>query len=338
MSARDRHRGRGNNRGGGRGDGDRGAGRPSGGGGRGNNRGGGRGDGDRGAGRPSGGGGRGNNRGGGRGDGGRGAGRPSGGSNSRSRSRSGLGGERVEGRQAVRELLVAGTRPVHEIVIVADRNRTGALAQIVELATELRVPVKEVAMDRFESMAATEAPQGVLARAAPLREHDLEELARPSDGRPPFLLVLDGVTDPGNVGAALRTAECAGVTGAVLGRHRSAHVTPAATKAAAGAVEHVPMAVVPGIPNAVGRLAELGVWTVGLDTAAPTTVHEMNVAADAVALVVGSEGRGLSRLVRRRCDIVATIPLSGNLGSLNAAAATAIGCFEVARHRRITGS
>ncbi len=254
------------------------------------------------------------------------------------RQKVGLGGDRVEGRQAVRELLLAGTRPAHEVVIATGQNQTGALAQIMELAAELRVPVKEVARSKFESMANTEAPQGVIARAAPLTEHDLEELARPPDGRSPFLLVLDGVTDPGNVGAALRTAECAGVTGAVLGRHRSAHITPAATKAAAGAIEHVPMAVVPGIPNALARLGELGVWTVGLDVAAPTTVYEISVAAEAVALVVGSEGRGLSRLARQRCDVVAAIPLSGHLSSLNAAAAVAIGTFEVARHRQSASS
>ncbi|MDE0117892.1 MAG: 23S rRNA (guanosine(2251)-2'-O)-methyltransferase RlmB [bacterium] len=251
-----------------------------------------------------------------------------------SRQRAGLGGDRVEGRQAVRELLLAGTRPVREVVVATGQRQTGVLAQVMELAAELRVPVKEVARSKFESMAATEAPQGVIARAAPLAEHDLEDLARPSDGRPPFLLVLDGITDPGNVGAALRTAECAGVTGAVLGKHRSAHITPAAAKAAAGAVEHVPMALVPGIPNALARLGELGVWTVGLDVTAPTTVYEMNVASEAVALVVGSEGRGLSRLARQRCDVVANIPLSGTLSSLNAAAATAIGCFEIARHRQ----
>jgi len=234
----------------------------------------------------------------------------------------------------VRELLLAGARPTHEVVVAAGQNQTGLLAQIVELAAELRVPLKEVAKAKFESMTVTESPQGVMARAAPLREHDLEELARPPDGRPPFLLVLDGITDPGNVGAALRTAECAGVTGAVLGKHRAAHITPAAAKAAAGAVEHVPMALVPGIPNALARLAELGVWSVGLDVAAPTSVYDIGVAADAVALVVGSEGRGLSRLARQRCDVVATIPLSGSLSSLNAAAAVAIASFEVARHRQ----
>ena len=261
-------------------------------------------------------------------------GRPPGDHQRSRRQQAGLGGDRVEGRQAVRELLLAGTRPLREVVIAAGQNQTGALAQIVELATELRVPIKELARTKFDSMAVTEAPQGVIARAAPLKEHDLDELARPADGRQPFLLVLDGVTDPGNVGAALRTAECAGVTGAVLGRHRSAHITPTAAKAAAGAIEHVPMAVVPGIPNALARLAELGVWTVGLDVVSSTSVYELSVASEAVALVVGSEGRGLSRLARQRCDVVATIPLSGHLSSLNAAAAVAIGTFEVARHRQ----
>ncbi|MCY4257633.1 MAG: 23S rRNA (guanosine(2251)-2'-O)-methyltransferase RlmB [bacterium] len=245
----------------------------------------------------------------------------------------GLGGDRVEGRQAVRELLLAGIRPVREVNIVAGQNQAGGLAQVVELAAELRVPIKELARTKFESLAVTESPQGVIAFAAPLVEHDLEELLRPTDGGPAFLLVLDGVTDPGNVGAALRTAECAGVTGAVLGRHRAAHITPAAAKAAAGAIEHVPMALVPGIPNALARLKELGVWTVGLDVAAPTTIYDVSVASEAVALVVGSEGRGLSRLARQRCDLVVTIPVSGHLSSLNAAAAVAIGCFEIARHR-----
>ena len=238
----------------------------------------------------------------------------------------------------MRELLLAGTRPTSEVVIAAGQNQTGMLAQIVELAAELRVPVKDLPKAKFESMAVTEAPQGVIARAAPLREHDLDDLARSADDNPPFLLVLDGVTDPGNVGAALRTAECAGVTGAVLARHRAAHITPAAAKAAAGAVEHLPMALVPGIPNALTRLSELGVWTVGLDVTAPTPVYEINVAAEAVALVVGSEGRGLSRLSRQRCDVVATIPLSGSLSSLNAAAATAIASFEIARHRQAARS
>ena len=264
----------------------------------------------------------------------RGKGRQPGDRQERRRRPAGLGGDRVEGRQAVRELLLAGARPTHEVVIAAGQNQTGLLAQIVELAAELRVPLKEVARGKFESMTITEAPQGVMARAAPLREHDLDELARPP--KPTAASLGLGRRDHRSGQRRRRAAnrECAGVTGAVLGKHRAAHITPAAAKAAAGAVEHVPMALVPGIPNALARLAELGVWSVGLDVAAPTSVYEINVASEAVALVVGSEGRGLSRLARQRCDVVATIPLAGSLSSLNAAAATAIGCFEVARHRQ----
>jgi 23S rRNA (guanosine2251-2'-O)-methyltransferase len=146
-------------------------------------------------------------------------------------------------------------------------------------------------------------------------------------------VALDGVTDPGNLGAILRSAECAGVTGAVLPRHRAVHVTPAATKAAAGAVEHVPIAVVGGLPAALARLRTAGVHVVGLDGAAPASLYDLAGADGPVCLVLGAEGRGLSRLVRERCDEVVAIPLAGVLGSLNVSAAAALACFEVARRR-----
>jgi 23S rRNA (guanosine2251-2'-O)-methyltransferase len=152
-------------------------------------------------------------------------------------------------------------------------------------------------------------------------------------GPPPFLLVLDGVTDPGNFGSLLRTAACAGATGVVIGRHRSAPLTPAALKSAAGAVEKVPIALVPGIPGALPQLAKAGVWTVGLDPAGPANLWRTTLLDGPVAVVLGSEGNGLSRLVRQRCDVLARIPQSGALGSLNVAAAGAVACFEVARQR-----
>ena len=149
----------------------------------------------------------------------------------------------------------------------------------------------------------------------------------------PFLLVLDGITDPGNFGAVLRTAECAGVTGIVVRSHRSVRITPTVAKAAAGAVEHLPFAVVPGIPAALRTLSNHDVWTVGLDAAGPRPIHELDLAGEAVALVLGAEGRGLSRLAAERCDVLASIPLRGMLGSLNVAAAAAVACFEIARRR-----
>ena len=239
----------------------------------------------------------------------------------------------MEGRHAVRELLLAGTRRTREVYLLSGLDPAPILHDIVDLADEERVPIREIGRSKFDSLARTDAPQGVVARAAPLPTHDLDDLARPRGGRTPFLLLLDGVTDPGNVGAVLRTAECAGVTGVVFPRHRAVHVTPAVTKAAAGAVEHLPMALVGGLPSAISRLAELEVWTVGLDAASDTRIDDLQVASDSVALVLGAEGRGLSRLVRQRCDVVASIPLYGQLASLNVAAAGAIACYEIARRR-----
>jgi len=151
----------------------------------------------------------------------------------------GLGGDQVEGRQAVRELLLAGTRRTREVLMAGDLDPAPILDDIIDLADEARVTIREVSRSKFESVARTDAPQGVLALAQPLSEHELEDLLRPdASGRDPFLLLLDGVTDPGNLGAILRSAECAGVTGVVLPRHRAAGVTAAATKSAAGAIEH----------------------------------------------------------------------------------------------------
>jgi 23S rRNA (guanosine2251-2'-O)-methyltransferase len=242
----------------------------------------------------------------------------------------GLGGDQVEGRQAVRELLLAGRRKVREVWMVDEGDDAPILADIRELAADQRVGVVQVGRGRFAAQARCEAPQGVLALAAPLPEADLDDLLR---GSAPFLVALDGVTDPGNLGAILRSAECAGVTGAILPRHRAVHVTPAATKAAAGAIEHVPMAVVGGLPAALARMRDAGVHVVGLDGAASTSLYDVAGAGGPVCLVLGAEGRGLSRLVRERCDQVVAIPMLGRLGSLNVSAAAALACFEIARRR-----
>ncbi|HYI62568.1 MAG TPA: 23S rRNA (guanosine(2251)-2'-O)-methyltransferase RlmB [Acidimicrobiales bacterium] len=245
----------------------------------------------------------------------------------------------MEGRQAVRELLLAGRRRVHELLVAADLDPSPVVAEILQLATDDRVPVREVSRSRLDSQARTEAPQGVLARAAPLEEHELDDLASglvratASGDGPPFLLLLDGLTDPGNLGALLRSASAAGVTGVVLPRHRAVHVTPTVAKAAAGAIEHLPMAVVGGLPSAVARLREAGVWVLGLDAEGARSVWEVPVPEVPVALVVGAEGAGLSRLVRQRCDEVVAIPMRGPLDSLNAATAGALACFAVARRR-----
>jgi 23S rRNA (guanosine2251-2'-O)-methyltransferase len=245
----------------------------------------------------------------------------------------GLGGDQVEGRQAVRELLLARRRPVREVWLLAEQEPSEILRDIVELAASERVAVREVGRSRFFGEARCEAPQGVLAKAAPLEEVDLNDLVRPLGSAPPFLVAVDGVTDPGNLGALLRSAECAGVTGVVLPRHRAVHVTPTVTKAAAGAVEHLRFAVVGGLPAALQQLSAAGVWVVGLDGDGRTGLWSLPAGDGPIVLVLGAEGSGLSRLVRQRCDELVRIPLRGALGSLNVSVAGALACFEVARAR-----
>ncbi|MBW3650158.1 MAG: 23S rRNA (guanosine(2251)-2'-O)-methyltransferase RlmB [Actinobacteria bacterium] len=234
----------------------------------------------------------------------------------------------------MRELLAARRRRVRDVWVseTADPDHP-LVAEILDLAQEARVPVRQVGRGRLDAEARSEAPQGVLAHAEPLAEVPLERLAPTGGAPPPFLVVVDGVTDPQNLGALLRTADGAGVTGVVLPRHRAVHVTPAVTKAAAGAVEHVPLALVPGVPAALQTLGAAGIWTVGLDGDAERTIFDLELATEPVALVLGAEGSGLSRLARQRCDVLTAIPRLGALGSLNVAAAGAVACYEVARRR-----
>ena len=241
-----------------------------------------------------------------------------------------LGGEQVEGRQAVRELLIAGNRRVKEIWVSADPEENEVIGDIVEIARSMRVQVTEVARKRLDQQARSEAPQGVLAFAAPLQEAELAALLRRSGNTPPFLVAVDGVTDPGNLGALLRCCDGAGVHGVVLPRHRAVHVTPTVAKAAAGAIEHVPMAVVGGLPAALGRIKEAGVWVVGLDDEADKSLFEIDdLAKEGICLVMGAEGNGLSRLVRERCDLIVSIPMRGRLSSLNVSTAAALATYEV---------
>ena len=254
------------------------------------------------------------------------------GGSSRSRAaKMGLGGDQVEGRHAVRELLLGGSRRVREILIIDDLDISEILDDISELAFEMKIPLKPMPRRRFETEALTQSHQGVLARAAVLEEHSMEDLANKKRAH---LLVLDGVTDPGNLGAILRTAEVAGVTGVILGRHRAVHISPTVTKTAAGAIEHLPMAIVGGIPTAITKLNDLGILTVGLDMGGDTSIFDLPLEVDQpVALVLGAEGKGLSRLTRERVSVVASIPMKGQLNSLNVAMAGAIAMFEVVRRR-----
>lgn len=242
-----------------------------------------------------------------------------------------LGASIVPGRRAVLELLRAGRRTVRSVSVARGHEAATILDEIEHLAAQAGAPVQRVDPDRLRRDAGTETAQGVVARAEPLGPTPLTELLTAPDA---FLVALDGVTDPRNLGAVLRTAVAAGATGAVVPRHRSALLSPAAVKAAAGAVEHLPIAVVGGVAAALEQASRAGVWSVGLDADADTVINEIGVADRPLVLVLGAEGTGLARLVRARCDVVARIPMRGPIESLNVAAAAAVACFAIATERR----
>lgn len=254
----------------------------------------------------------------------------------RSNDRS-LGGEQIEGRQAVRELLTAGRRRVREILIADETERNPVIGDIIEIAQAERVEVRHVSRQEIDDQARSEAPQGVIAFADPLEETLLDEvLARTtSSEKKLFLVAVDGVTDPGNLGAILRSCEGAGVDAVILPRHRAVHITPSAAKAAAGAIEYLTMSVVPGLPTAIQLMRDANVWVVGLDDSADKPVFGLgDLAKEHICLVLGAEGPGLSRLVRERCDMIVSIPMLGALSSLNVSAAAALATYEVVRARR----
>ena len=246
-----------------------------------------------------------------------------------------LGGTQIEGRQAVRELLIAGRRRTFEVWIAGDLDESDVVEDIKQLARANRVPVIEVSRKKLDYTARSEAPQGVLAHAEALPSVPIDALLRRRPGKAPFLVAVDGVTDPGNLGALLRCCDGAGVDGVILPRHRSVHITPTVAKTSVGAIEYVPMAVVGGLPTTLARMRELGIWVVGLDDAADKSLFELgDLATEGICLVMGAEGTGLSRLVRERCDLIVSIPMKGRLSSLNVSVAASLATYEVARHRR----
>jgi 23S rRNA (guanosine2251-2'-O)-methyltransferase len=236
----------------------------------------------------------------------------------------------IYGLHAVIEALRAGR--VRELRI-ADRADE-RLRAIIADAGNRGVSVRHVTREVLDRAADGYNHQGVVADVAPLPAATLDGLARRRDGAdPPLIVVLDGIEDPQNVGAIIRSVDAAGASGIVRQTRRAAPLDGAAAKASAGAVHHVAVADVVNIARAIEELKDLGVWTVGLDASAENPYYDLDLTVP-TALVVGAEGHGLRRLVRERCDLVAAIPMSGRVSSLNVSAATAIVLFEAVRQRR----
>lgn len=239
--------------------------------------------------------------------------------------------EWIVGRNAVGEALKAA-RPLDR-VLVARGERSGRLGYLAALCRDAGVPVKEVDTRKLDELCGPHH-QGIAAAAACREYATVEDLFRLAEerGEPPLFVVCDELEDPHNLGAILRTAEAAGAHGVILPRRRSVGLTPAVYKASAGAVEHVPVARVTNITETLRELKERGVWVYGLDMDGQN--WSRTDLTGAAALVVGSEGRGISRLVRETCDFVVSLPMFGKVNSLNASVACSIVLYEAVRQRR----
>ena len=248
------------------------------------------------------------------------------------REKEGLGGEQVEGRQAVLELLKARRRTIQKIYVADQQDSSEILDEIEREAQRQRVPIQIIAMARLDREARTEGHQGVVAFCSRLDSVSLDVLL---EHKHPFLLVCDGVTDPRNLGAMLRSADGAGVTGVVVPRHRAARISPSVTKTAAGAIEYLTFADVGGIPAAIDQMNKAGVLTVGLAGESKDSIYDLDLGSIPVAIVVGGEEKGLAALTRKRCQAVVSIPQLGKISSLNASVALSIAAFEVARQRAL---
>ncbi len=237
---------------------------------------------------------------------------------------SGAGAE-VEGLHAVASAVAAG----RVIRLFVEAGRAGDLRALLADAASAGAEVRVV--PDLGSLAATTAPQGVVAHCRPLPTLDLAEVAAARS--PAALVLLDHLEDPRNVGAIARSALAAGMSGLVLARRRAAPLGATAFKAAAGALERLPVALVSSVAQAVADLGRVGIWTVGLDADADRSLFGLDLLAEPVAVVVGAEGRGLASLVADRVDVRASIPLGGGVESLNAAVAVSLACYEVSRVR-----
>ena len=236
----------------------------------------------------------------------------------------------IAGRNAVRELLKSG-KTIDKLYILKG-NRDGLLTVIYGEAASAGVPVVETDRAALDRMAA--ANQGVIAQI-PEREYasidDILALAA-SRGEAPFVVIADCISDPHNLGAIIRTAECAGCHGVIIPKRRSALLTPSAVKASAGAVEHLPVCKVANLSSAIDYLKENGVWVYALE--ADGEPYDKCNYSGGCAFVLGSEGGGVSRLVRENSDFVVGIPMYGHVNSLNVSNAAAIVLFEAAKGRR----
>ena len=240
---------------------------------------------------------------------------------------------RIEGKNAVMEALKAG-RPIDKIYI-ARGEQDKALGFIISKARAAGCVVSEVDRRKLDFMSQTHSHQGVIAIAAVKEYATVESIidAAKDRGEKPLIVVCDEISDPHNLGAIIRTAEAAGAHGIIIPKHRSAGITAIVEKTSAGAVEHIPVAKVANLAAAIEKLKESGIWIFGTVADGTKNLWESDL-KDSAAIVIGSEGEGMSRLMKENCDFLVSIPMRGRVSSLNASAAAAVMLYEAVRQRK----
>ena len=237
----------------------------------------------------------------------------------------------VEGRNAVAELLKSN-RSINKLFVA--ENAHGRMMDILSLARKAGVPVIRCDRRKLDAMSVTGSHQGVIAQAAPYAYAALEALfeAARAKQEPPLFVICDSIEDPHNLGAILRSAEAAGAHGVIIPKRRATGLTPAAAKASAGAAEHIAIHRAGNLPALLDTLKARGIWIFGAEADGNTSLYDADFAG-ASALVIGSEGKGISRLVREKCDFIINIPMRGRVNSLNASNAAAVLLYEAVRRR-----
>ncbi len=240
---------------------------------------------------------------------------------------------RLEGRNAVTEALKAG-RTIDK-VFIAEGDTDKGLQRLAALAKDAGAVIVPVDRRKLDFMSTTHAHQGIIAQTAAHEYFTIDEILAEAErkGEAPLLVICDELSDPHNLGAILRCAECAGAHGVIIPKRRSVGLTATVAKASAGAIEYMKVARVPNINNAIRELKERGVWVFGTAAEGSQPMYRADLTGPA-AIVIGNEGDGMSPLVRKNCDMLLSIPMSGQISSLNASAAAAILLYEAVRQRQ----
>ncbi len=240
--------------------------------------------------------------------------------------------DRIEGRNAVFEAIRSG-RPLNKL-FVEKGTKDQFLLRIIAMAREKNVPIQYLERFKLDTMSQTRVHQGVILEVAAKEYVEVEDILSKAEelGEPPFLLVLDEITDTNNLGSIIRSAECAGVHGIIIPKRRSATLNATVAKVAAGALEYVMVARVSNLAQTLRDLKKRGVWVIGSDMDGQSIYYETDLKGPC-ALVIGSEGEGMSRLIKNECDFIVRIPMKGKISSLNAGVAAALIMFEIAKQR-----